>query len=73
MEKEQILDKLSTYGNVDVFNITETEIEIKITDGFTGEYEPTMQVGELILNNYPKFKSVKMAQSEIGLCHYIFV
>jgi hypothetical protein len=47
-------------------------VEVKITDGFTAEYEATMQVGELIMNKFPEYSKIKKAVSDIGLCHYIF-
>jgi hypothetical protein len=72
MEKQDLIKELSVYGKVEILEVTDEQVEVKITDGFTGRYEPTMRVGEIVLNAYPKFKNVKKAQTDIGLCHYIF-
>lgn len=72
MKKQDLIKELSIYGKVEVLEVSNEQVEVKITDGFTGKYEPTMRVGEIILNAYPKFKNVKKAQTDVGLCHYIF-
>ena len=72
MEKQDLIKELSIYGKVEILEVSNEQVEVKITDGFTGKYEPTMRVGEIVLNAYPKFKNVKKAQTDIGLCHYIF-
>ena len=72
MEKQELINKLSIYGKVEVLEVSNEQVEVKITDGFTGKYEPTMRIGEILLNSYPQFKNVKKAQTDIGLCHYIF-
>lgn len=71
-EKSLIEKELSQYGKVEILEVRDNEVEVKLTDGFTGKFEPTMRVGELLLNNYPQFKNVKLAKTDIGLCHYIF-
>ena len=72
MEKQDLIKELSIYGKVEILEVSNEQVEVKITDGFTGKYEPTMRVGEILLNAYPKFKNVKKAQADVGLCHYIF-
>ena len=40
--------ELSKYGMVETLNINKDNIEVKITDGFKGDYESTMRIGETI-------------------------
>ncbi len=72
MDREKLIEQLSTYGKVEILKATDEQVEIKITEGFTGQFKPTMKVGEIVLDAYPQFKNIKKAETGPGLCHYIF-
>lgn len=64
--------ELYKYGKIETLNLKEDKIEIKITDGFKGDYESTMRIGETIWKHYPEYKNVALAEKSDEFCHYIF-
>ncbi len=69
---ERLKRKLKKYGKLEVFEINDQYVEIKITKGYIGLYEPTMRIGELMLKTFPKYYIVEYGESRMGLLHYIF-
>lgn len=64
--------ELSKYGMVETLNINKDNIEVKITDGFKGDYESTMRIGETIWKHYNQYRNVILAKKSNDFCHYIF-
>lgn len=64
--------ELLKYGMVETLNINKDNIEVKITDGFKGDYESIMRIGETIWKHYNQYKNVILAKKSNDFCHYIF-